>query len=186
MDELNKRCPWCHGDALYERYHDEEWGKPLFDEHQMFEFLLLETFQAGLSWITVLRKRQSFRAVFHDFVPERVAQMDEKEVALAMNNPSIIRNGAKIRAAISNAQCVVRMHQEGKSLVDFFWSYIDHKPIQNNWNSIRDLPAKTALAEKISSDMKKLGFKFVGPTVIYAHMQATGMVNDHLTSCPSR
>ena len=152
----------------------------------MFEFLLLETFQAGLSWITVLRKRESFREVFHGFEVERVAAMNENEIQAALHNPAIIRNQAKIRAAVHNAQLVQRMHQSGTTLVEFFWDYIGEEPIRNQWRSLKELPTSTALAKQISKDLKTLGFKFVGPTVVYAHMQATGMVNDHLIHCPAR
>lgn len=185
MEKVNQRCSWCHGITIYENYHDHEWGHPVLDEQKMFEFLLLETFQAGLSWITVLKKREDFRQVFHDFNPERVAQMSSAEIEAALHNPRIIRNKAKILAAIQNAQLVTEMHEQGNSLVDFFWSKVDYTPIQNDFESMSDIPAKTPLAEDISKALKKMGFKFVGPTVIYAHMQATGMVNDHITSCPS-
>jgi DNA-3-methyladenine glycosylase I len=185
MEKVNPRCSWCHGITIYENYHDHEWGQPVLDEQKMFEFLLLETFQAGLSWITVLKKREDFRQVFHDFNPERVAQMSSAEIEAALHNPRIIRNKAKILAAIHNAQLVTEMHEQGNSLVDFFWSKVDYTPIQNDFESMSDIPAKTSIAEDISKALKKMGFKFVGPTVIYAHMQATGMVNDHITSCPS-
>ena len=186
MEGLEGKCGWCLGSKLYERYHDQEWGKPLRDEQRMFEFLILETFQAGLSWITVLRKRESFREVFHDFEVDRVAAMNEEEIQAALQNPSIIRNQPKIQAAVHNAQCVQRMHESGITLVGFFWHYVNDEPIRNQWRSLKELPASTPLAEQISKDLKKLGFKFVGPTVVYAHMQATGMVNDHLLHCPAR
>jgi DNA-3-methyladenine glycosylase I len=184
MDGLKDRCGWCKGSELYINYHDREWGRPVRDERKMFEFLLLETFQAGLSWITVLKKRDAFRAVFHQFEIARVANMTEKEIKDALQNPHIIRHEAKIRAAITNAQCVLELHARGTTLVEFFWSYVDGTPIQNAWNELSEIPAKTDLAVRLSKDLKVLGFKFIGPTVIYAHMQATGMVNDHLTSCP--
>ena len=186
MEGLEGKCGWCLGSELYERYHDQEWGKPLRDEQQMFEFLLLETFQAGLSWITVLRKRESFREVFHGFEVDRVAAMNEDDIQAALQNPAIIRNQAKIRAAVHNAQCVQRMHESGTTLVEFFWNYVNGEPIRNQWQSLKELPASTPLAEQISKDLKQLGFKFVGPTVVYAHMQATGLVNDHLLHCPAR
>lgn len=177
-------CAWCHATPLYRAYHDTEWGRPVRDEQRMFEFLLLETFQAGLSWITILNKRENFRHAFHDFDPVKVAAMGDTEVELALQNPGIIRHRGKIQAAINNAKCVLQMHEQGSSLVDFFWSYVKHQPQVNHWKSLDELPAKTPLAETISKDLKKLGFKFVGPTTIYAHMQATGMVNDHLITCP--
>ena len=184
MEKLKERCGWCKGSELYENYHDNEWGRPVRDERKMFEFLLLETFQAGLSWITVLKKREAFRAVFHQFEIARVAKMTEKEIKDALQNPHIIRHEAKIRAAITNAQCVLELHARGRTLVDFFWSYVDGTPVQNAWNDLSEIPAKTDLAFQLSKDLKALGFKFIGPTVVYAHMQATGMVNDHLTTCP--
>ena len=184
MEKLKERCGWCKGSELYENYHDNEWGRPVRDERKMFEFLLLETFQAGLSWITVLKKREAFRAVFHQFEIARVAKMTEKQIKDALQNPHIIRHEAKIRAAITNAQCVLELHVRGRTLVDFFWSYVDGTPVQNAWNDLSEIPAKTDLAFQLSKDLKALGFKFIGPTVVYAHMQATGMVNDHLTTCP--
>ena len=184
MEGLKERCGWCKGSELYENYHDREWGRPVRDERKMFEFLLLETFQAGLSWITVLKKREAFRAVFHQFEIKKVANMTEKEIQDALQNADIIRHEAKIRAAITNAQCVLALHGRGTTLVDFFWSYVDGMPIRNAWKELNEIPAKTDLAVQLSKDLKALGFKFIGPTLVYAHMQATGMVNDHLTSCP--
>ena len=184
MDGLKDRCGWCKGSELYEDYHDNEWGRPVRDERKMFEFLLLETFQAGLSWITVLKKREAFRAVFHQFEIAKVAKMTEKEIQDALQNARIIRHEAKIRAAITNAQCVLELHARGTTLVNFLWSYVNGTPLQNAWNDLSEIPAKTDLAIQLSKDLKALGFKFIGPTVMYAHMQATGMVNDHLTSCP--
>jgi len=184
MEGLKDRCGWCKGSELYEDYHDNEWGRPVRDERKMFEFLLLETFQAGLSWITVLKKREAFRAVFHQFEIAKVAKMTEKEIQDALQNARIIRHEAKIRAAITNAQCVLELHARGTTLVNFLWSYVNGTPLQNAWNDLSEIPAKTDLAIQLSKDLKALGFKFIGPTVMYAHMQATGMVNDHLTSCP--
>ena len=184
MEGLKERCGWCKGSELYENYHDREWGRPVRDERKMFEFLLLETFQAGLSWITVLKKREAFRAAFHQFEITKVANMTEKEIQDALQNADIIRHEAKIRAAITNAQCVLSLHGRGTTLVDFFWSYVDGMPIRNAWKELNEIPAKTDLAVQLSKDLKALGFRLIGPTVVYAHMQATGMVNDHLTSCP--
>ena len=146
MATVLARCGWCRGSELYESYHDNEWGKPVHDERKMFEFLLLETFQAGLSWITVLKKREAFRAVFHQFEIARVANMTEKEIKDALQNARIIRHEAKIRAAITNAQCVLELHARGRTLVDFFWSYVDGTPVQNAWNDLSEIPAKTDLA----------------------------------------
>lgn len=177
-------CAWCHATPLYRKYHDTEWGRPVRDEQRMFEFLLLETFQAGLSWITILNKRENFREAFYGFDPVKVAQMDESDVERVLQNPGIIRHRGKVQAAIQNAQCVLHMHEQGSSLVEFFWSYLKNQPQVNHWKNLNELPAITPLSERISKDLKKLGFKFVGPTTVYAHMQATGMVNDHLITCP--
>lgn len=178
-----KRCDWVSEDPLYLAYHDEEWGVPLFEEQRLFEFLILETFQAGLSWITILRKRENFREAFDYFDYTKVAQYNEEKVTSLLENAGIIRNQLKIRAAISNAQAYMKVQQEFGSFKDFIWSFVDGKPLQNNWKSITEVPAKTELAKQISKDLKKRGFKFVGPTVIYAYMQATGMVNDHTIDC---
>ena len=177
------RCPWCESSQLYREYHDQEWGRPVHDEQRMFEFLLLETFQAGLSWITILNKRENLRSTFHNFDIQRVADMGENEIERALKNPGIIRHEGKIRAAINNAQRVLEMKSQGLSLVEFFWSYVDQKPIINTPTNLSDVPAVTPLAQQIAKDLKKRGFKFVGATTIYAHMQATGMVNDHLVGC---
>lgn len=184
MDPIDPRCPWCLSTPLYKSYHDLEWGRPVREEQKMFEFLLLETFQAGLSWITILNKRENFRSAFHGFDIRKVAQMTEQDVFRLKQDAGIIRNEGKIRAAITNAKLVLEMHEKGTQLVDFFWKYVDHTPIINWHQSLQDVPATTELATIISKDLKKLGFKFVGPTTIYAHMQATGMVNDHLVRCP--
>ncbi len=170
-------------DPLYIKYHDEEWGVPLYDEQWLFEFLILETFQAGLSWITVLRKRDNFRAAFEHFDVKKVAAFDDEKVASLMEDAGIIRNGAKIRAAVSNAQAFIQIQNKFGSFSKYIWGFVDEKPIQNSLQSLKDIPANTELAEVISKDLKKRGFKFVGPTVIYAHMQATGMVNDHVVDC---
>ncbi|MBP9152024.1 MAG: DNA-3-methyladenine glycosylase I [Flavobacteriales bacterium] len=178
-----KRCGWVSDDLLYIQYHDEEWGVAVYDDAKLFEFLILETFQAGLSWITVLRKRENFRKAFDHFDVIKVAAFDDAKVSSLMQDAGIIRNGAKIRAAVSNAQAFIQVQQEFGFFKDYIWSFVDGKPIQNAWASLKDVPAKTELAERISKDLKKRGFKFVGPTVIYAHMQATGMVNDHTLDC---
>ena len=177
------RCSWPSDDPLYIHYHDEEWGVPLHDDQRLFEFLILETFQAGLSWITVLRKRENFRRAFDNFDYRKVAAYDDAKVERLMADVGIIRNGAKIRAAVSNAQAFIQVQQEFGSFSKYIWGFVDGKPIQNSLVSLKDIPTKTELAEKISKDLKKRGFKFVGPTVVYAHMQATGMVNDHVVGC---
>jgi DNA-3-methyladenine glycosylase I len=178
-----KRCGWVSDDLLYIQYHDEEWGVPVHDDVKLFEFLILETFQAGLSWITVLRKRENFRKSFDHFDVMKVAAFDNAKVSSLMEDAGIIRNGAKIRAAVSNAQAFIKVQKEFGSFKDYIWGFVDGKPIQNALATLKDVPAKTELAEQISKDLKKRGFKFVGPTVIYAHMQATGMVNDHTLDC---
>ncbi|MGB0367976.1 MAG: DNA-3-methyladenine glycosylase I [Flavobacteriales bacterium] len=177
------RCDWVSDDPLYIAYHDEEWGVPLFDEQRLFEFLILETFQAGLSWITVLRKRENFHLAFDDFDYRKVALYNEEKITSLLANEGIIRNKLKVRAAVANAQAFMEVQKEFGSFQKYIWSFVDGKPIQNNWKSMSEVPPKTELAEKLSKDLKKRGFKFVGPTVIYAHMQATGMVNDHTTDC---
>ncbi|WP_373073944.1 DNA-3-methyladenine glycosylase I [Zeaxanthinibacter enoshimensis] len=180
--EVN-RCGWCVGDALYEEYHDREWGVPVRDDPTMFEFLILETFQAGLSWITILRKREYFRKAFDDFDYRKIAAYDQSKLDELLQDPGIIRNRLKINATVANARAFIKVQEEYGSFCDYIWSYVDHKPVKNAISHYKDAPATTALSERISKDLKKKGFKFVGPTVVYAHMQATGMVNDHQTDC---
>jgi DNA-3-methyladenine glycosylase I len=165
------------------RYHDEEWGVPLHDDLKLFEFIVLEGFQAGLSWQIVLNKRENFREAFDNFDPEIVAGYDRLKMEELMNNSSIIRNRLKIAACINNARCFLEVQKEFGSFDNYIWKFVDYKPIVNSFNDMKEVPAKTPLSDKISKDLKKRGFKFVGSTVIYAHMQATGMVNDHLTFC---
>jgi DNA-3-methyladenine glycosylase I len=178
-----QRCDWCGDDALYMHYHDTEWGSPLRDEQTMFEFLILEGAQAGLSWITILRKRDGYRAVFDGFDVERVASYNDADLELRLKDARIVRNRLKVYAARKNAQATLALYEAGTSLVEYLWGFVDGQPIQNQWASMADVPASTHLSETISRDMKKRGFTFVGPTIVYAHMQATGMVNDHLTGC---
>ena len=178
-----KRCGWCLGDPLYEAYHDEEWGVPLHDDQKLFEFLTLETFQAGLSWITVLRKRENFRRAFDDFDYVKVAAYSPAKIEALMGNAGIIRNRLKIKAAITNAQAFLDIRGTHGSFDTFIWKYVEGVPIKNAWSDYKMAPANTALSDRISTDLKKYGFKFVGSTVIYAHMQATGMVNDHEVGC---
>lgn len=181
---MNKhRCGWCEGDALYESYHDEEWGVPVRDDHTLFEFLILETFQAGLSWITVLRKRENFRKAFDDFDYEKIVKYDQKKIYALLQDAGIIRNKLKVHATISNAKAFIEIQKEFGSFSAYIWGFVDGKPIKNKLKNYKDAPAKTPLSDAISKDLKKRGFKFVGSTVIYAHMQATGMVNDHEISC---
>jgi len=182
-DSALQRCPWCEGNKLYEKYHDEEWGVPVTDDLKLFEMLLLETFQAGLSWLTVLKKRENFRKAFADFDYRKVADFGESQVEALMKNDGIIRNRLKIKAAISNASAFMKIKEEFGSFSKYMWSYTDGKVVQNSWVTIEEVPAQTTLSDKLSKDLKKRGFKFVGSIVIYAHLQACGVVNDHLTSC---
>jgi len=182
--EMNKkRCSWSGNDPLYMSYHDEEWGVPVYDDDKLFEFLILETFQAGLSWITILRKRENFRKAFDNFDYQKIASYDENKFDELINDKGIIRNKLKIKATISNATSFIEIQREFGSFSKYIWGFVDHKPINNKWKSLNEIPATTELSDKLSKDLKKRGFKFVGPTVIYAHMQATGMVNDHVIDC---
>jgi DNA-3-methyladenine glycosylase I len=182
MDEI-KRCEWCGNDPLSVQYHDQEWGRPVFDDPTLFEFLILEGFQAGLSWITILRKRENFRKAFDNFDFDRIARYDENDFNSLMQNEGIIRNRLKIRAAVTNAQAFLRVRQEFGSFSKYIWGFVEGKPVVNHFKSLEEIPASTPLSDKISKDLKKRGFKFVGSTIVYAHMQATGMVNDHVTGC---
>lgn len=183
MIEERNRCGWCRGDELYEAYHDTEWGVPLFEDQKLFEFLILETFQAGLSWITILRKRENFREAFDYFDFRKVANYSEEKVQELMGNSGIVRNEKKIRASISNAAAFLKIQKEFGSFSEYIWSFTDHKPVLNHWEKYKDAPSKTEASIALSKDLKNRGFKFVGPTVVYAHMQATGMVNDHEVAC---
>ena len=184
--ESKTRCAWCEKDDLYRIYHDEEWGNPVFDDAKLFEFLILETFQAGVSWHLILKKRENFRKAFLDFDYKQIAHFDGYEVQELMKDAGIIRNTLKIKSAISNAKAFIKVQEEFGSFSNFIWGYVEGKPIMNQYTSLSEVPAFTPLAEKISKDLKKRGFKFIGPTTMYAHMQATGMVNDHLLSCWKR
>lgn len=177
------RCSWCGNDPLYIEYHDTEWGKPVYNDAKLFEFLILETFQAGLSWITVLRKRENFRKAFDNFDYKKIAKYNESKYESLLQDAGIIRNKLKIKATISNAQAFIKIQQEFGSFSDYIWSFTNGKPIKNSFNQMTEVPATTKLSDKLSKDLKERGFKFVGSTVIYAHMQATGMVNDHMTHC---
>ena len=178
-----QRCWWCGDDPLYVAYHDTEWGVPVKDDEKLFEFLILETFQAGLSWITVLRKRENFRKAFDDFNYKKIARYSEAKVQELLQDAGIIRNKLKVRATITNAQEFMKVQEEFGSFSDYIWSFVDGKPIQNSLQNKSEVQANTPLSDALSKDLKKRGFKFVGTTVVYAHMQATGMVNDHLTDC---
>jgi DNA-3-methyladenine glycosylase I len=177
------RCDWCGTDPLYMAYHDEEWGVPVYDDAALFEFLLLETFQAGLSWITILRKRENFRSAFDNFDYKKIANYDRKKIDLLLQDSGIIRNKLKVHSAVTNAQAFISIQKEFGSFSKYIWEFVDGKPRQNTLKSIADIPANSSISDSLSKDLKKRGFKFVGTTVVYAHMQATGMVNDHLVSC---
>ena len=177
------RCKWCIGDPLYESYHDNEWGVPLHDDRLLFEFLVLETFQAGLSWITILRKRENFRLAFDNFDYHKIAQYTDQKKEELLQNPGIIRNKLKVNSAITNAQNFIKIQEEFGSFDSYIWGFVDGKTIKNAWKSQEEIPATTPISDQMSKDLKKRGFKFVGSTVMYAFMQATGMVNDHTVDC---
>ena len=183
---MKTRCDWVGNTQIYIDYHDNEWGKPVHDDKELFEFLILETFQAGLSWLTILKKRENFRLAFNNFDFNIVSEYDENKYNELLNNKGIIRNKLKIKAAISNAKAFIEIRKEFETFDNYIWGFVNYKPIINSWNKNEDIPATTDLSNKISKDLKKRGFKFVGPTVVYAHMQATGMVNDHLIDCDFR
>lgn len=184
--ENKNRCSWCEKDELYRNYHDLEWGKPVYEDEKLFEFLILETFQAGLSWYTVLAKRENFRKAFEGFDVQKVADFSEKKIALLCEDAGIIRNKLKIKAAVTNAQAFIQVQKEFGSFSKYIWDFVGGKPIDNKPKNLSDVPATTEISDKLSKDLKKRGFKFVGSTVVYAHMQATGMVNDHVMDCWTR
>lgn len=177
------RCPWCLGFEQYVRYHDEEWGVPVFDDQKQFEFLILESAQAGLSWSTILKKREGYRKAFADFDYRIVADLPEGYIQELLQDPKIIRNQLKIRAAINNAKRFMEIQSEFGKFSDYIWDFVDGKPIQNKWKDLSQVPATSEISDKLSKDLKKRGFKFLGSTIVYAHMQATGLVNDHLVDC---
>jgi DNA-3-methyladenine glycosylase I len=177
------RCPWCGEDPLYVAYHDEEWGVPCHDDRKLFEFLILEGAQAGLSWITILRKRENYRRAFADFDAEAVARFGEADIARLLADPGIVRNRLKISATIDNARAFLKVREEFGSFDAYCWAFVDDRPILNRWRSLSEVPAETDVSRTLSRDLRKRGFRFVGPTIMYAYMQATGMVNDHLISC---
>ena len=177
------RCAWAGELPVYVAYHDHEWGRPERDDNKLFEMLILEGMQAGLSWVTILKKREAFRAAFDGFDPVKVAQYDEAKVEALLANEGIIRNRLKINAAITNAKAFLEVQKQYGSFQQFIWAYVNHTPIQNHWARMEDVPASTPLSDQISKDLKKLGFKFVGSTIVYAFMQAVGMVNDHTADC---
>lgn len=177
------RCAWVNDDPLYITYHDTEWGVPVFDDRLLFEFLILEGMQAGLSWLTVLKKRDNFRQSFDNFNAKRIAQYDPKKIEWLLNNTGIIRNRLKINATITNANAFLEMQQKYGSFSDYIWQFVDGKPLLNQWENINQVPAKTGISDKMANDLKQQGFKFVGSTICYAFMQAVGMVNDHTLNC---
>lgn len=178
-----KICPWAQGD-LYVAYHDREWGKPLRDDQKLFELLILEGMQAGLSWITILKKREAFREAFDGFDPVLVAAYGEEKQRALLENPGIIRNRLKISAAVANAKAFLEVQREWGSFARYLWSFVENKPVVNAWDDISQLPATSEVSDRMSRDLKKRGFKFVGSTICYAFMQSAGLVNDHLTCCP--
>jgi len=182
MDNLT-RCPWPANDPLYIKYHDKEWGVPVHNDRKLFEFLLLEGFQAGLSWRTILYKRQNFRKAFDKFDFNKIAKYDKRKINSLMNDSGIIRNKLKIESSVKNAKAFIAIRKEFGTFDKYIWGFVNGKPIKNNFKSLKELPARTELSDIISKDLKKRGFNFVGSTIIYAHMQATGMVNDHLVNC---
>ena len=180
---MPKRCTWCGDDPLYVKYHDEEWGVPEKDDQTLFEFIILEGAQAGLAWITVLRKREGYRALFDNFDATKIARYTDKKLDKLLLDPRIIRNRLKVYGARKNAKAFLKIQQEEGSFSDYMWGFVDGKPIQNTWKSMADVPATSPLSDAISKDMKKRGFTFVGSTILYAHMQACGLVNDHTLDC---
>jgi len=181
--KLISRCDWCEGNELYERYHDEEWGVPLYDDQRLFEFLILEGAQAGLSWITVLKKRESYREAFDGFDPVKISKYNKRKTKALMNNEGIIRNHLKIKSAINNAQRCLEITSTGLSFSDYLWQFVEGKPVQNQFTARAEVPATTPISDQMASKLKKAGFNFVGSTICYAFMQATGMVNDHVIGC---
>lgn len=177
------RCPWCGDDPLYQRYHDQEWGVPVFDDRKLFEMLILEGAQAGLSWLTILRKRQAYRQAYDNFAVAKVAAYTAADQARLCADAGIVRNRLKIAASISNAQAFMAVQQQFGSFADYLWGFVDGQPQVNHFRQLSEVPAVTPLAQSISADLKKRGFRFVGPTIIYAFLQAVGVVNDHLQSC---
>ena len=184
--ENKTRCAWCEKDDLYRNYHDNEWGKPVYDDETIFEFLILETFQAGLSWYTVLAKRENFRKAFDNFDLIKIANYSEDKMAKLAEDTGIIRNKLKIKATVTNAQAFLKVQEEFGTFSKYIWGFVDGKPIDNQPKTLSEVKATTPISDALSKDLKKRGFKFVGSTVIYAHMQATGMVNDHVMDCWTR
>jgi len=183
MDGEPKRCPWCGDHDDYRAYHDDEWGVPLADDRRLFEFLMLEGAQAGLSWLTILRKREGYRRVFEDFDRERLARWTPAQLENAQASTAIVRNRLKIQAVVTNARAAIELAEHGPGLPRFLWDFVDGSPVQHRWHRHSDVPAETPTSRKLSKELKRRGFTFVGPTICYAFMQAVGMVNDHLLDC---
>ena len=184
INDSNK-CPWALKSKIEENYHDTEWGRPLHDEERLFEMLILEGQQAGLSWLTILNRRQGMKEAYHNFDPKELVDLSDDQIEGYLQDDRVIKNRLKIKSVITNAKAYLNLVTIYGSLDNFLWSYVEFQPIQNEWKTITDVPAKTKLSTIISHDLKTLGFKFVGPTIIYAYMQSIGMVNDHLITCPS-
>lgn len=177
------RCPWCEKDDLYRNYHDKEWGRPVYDDKVLFEFLILESFQAGLSWYTILKKRENFKAAFDDFNYQKIASYGEEKIESLMQDQGIIRNRLKILAAVNNAKQFMEIQKEHGSFSNYIWGFVNKTPIVNSPEKLSEIPATSELSDKIAKDLKKRGFKFLGSTIVYSHLQATGVINDHLKSC---
>jgi DNA-3-methyladenine glycosylase I len=182
MNDIS-RCSWCGTDPLYVSYHDDEWGVPVFDDQRLFEFLVLEGAQAGLSWSTILRKREGYRRAFASFEPAKVARFTSRRIERLLADPGIVRNRLKVASAVTNARAFLAVQHEFGSFAAYQWRFVDGTPLQNHWSSLQHLPARTKVSDALSRDLKQRGFSFVGSTIIYAHMQAVGMVNDHIVSC---
>lgn len=180
---MMKRCEWCGEDLFYQKYHDEEWGVPVHDDQVLFEFLILEGAQAGLSWITILKKRENYRKAFSNFDPVKVAHFPPAKIEKLLQNEGIVRNRLKVESTVTNAKAFLKVQKEFGSFDVYIWSFVNGKPIQNRFKTLREIPAKTEISDAMSKDLKKRGFKFVGSTICYAFMQAVGMVNDHVTTC---
>lgn len=178
-----KRCGWLTADPLYESYHDEEWGVPVFDDQKLFEFIVLESAQAGLSWLTILKRREAYREAFCQFEVHKVAKLGSQKVERLMRESTIVRHRAKIESTIENAKAFIRIQKEFESFSNYLWAWVEGRSIQNSWRELRELPSHTACSIALSKDLKKRGFKFLGPTIVYAYMQAVGMVNDHEVGC---
>ena len=178
-----KRCGWVTEDQIYLDYHDKEWGRPLYDDHKLFALLCLEGAQAGLSWLTVLKRREAYMTAFDGFDPEIISQYDDEKIRTLLTDRTIIRNELKIKAVVTNARAYLRIKESGTTFADYLWRFVDGRPVQNSWHCLEEVPAQTERSRSMSMQLKKDGFKFVGPTICYAFMQASGMVNDHITEC---